>query len=161
MEVKIIDGDLLISGADYICHQVNVNGVMGGGVAYYVRKKWNFVFERYKKLCEIVAAANNNDTNKLLGHSQFVEIGDGKYVVNMFAENLFGAPDEDIPTSYAAFRKCAEHIAEYVKDGSRVAFPFKIASVRGGADWNRIQNIIEDAFQDKDVTIEYWRLNRG
>ena len=37
--IKIIDGDLLKSGADIICHQVNCSNAMNSGVAKQIREK--------------------------------------------------------------------------------------------------------------------------
>ena len=48
MSVKYYNGDLLESGCDYICHQVNCQGVMGSGIAKSIREKWPVVFEKYK-----------------------------------------------------------------------------------------------------------------
>ena len=36
--IKIIDGDLLNSEADIICHQVNCQGKMNSGVAKQIRE---------------------------------------------------------------------------------------------------------------------------
>lgn len=37
--IKEIQSDLLTCGADIICHQVNFEGIMGGGVALSIRNK--------------------------------------------------------------------------------------------------------------------------
>ena len=46
---NIIYDDITKSNADYICHQVNCQGVMGSGVAKAIRDKWPQVYEEYKR----------------------------------------------------------------------------------------------------------------
>ena len=38
--IKIFEGDLLESGANFICHQVNCQGVMGSGVAKQIKEQF-------------------------------------------------------------------------------------------------------------------------
>ena len=50
MAYKIIKGDLLETNADIICHQVNLQGVMGGGLALSIARKYpnvNKIYEDY------------------------------------------------------------------------------------------------------------------
>ena len=42
------NGDLLKSGCDIICHQVNLQGVMGGGIARQIANKYPDVEKSYK-----------------------------------------------------------------------------------------------------------------
>ena len=37
--IKFFNGDLLKSGCDIICHQVNEYGVMGAGIAKQIKEK--------------------------------------------------------------------------------------------------------------------------
>jgi len=50
--MKIVDGDLLTSNADYICHQVNTDGVMGGGIALQIKNKFPHVFNAHYDFCK-------------------------------------------------------------------------------------------------------------
>lgn len=48
-------------------------------------------------------------------------------------------------------------VAEQAKQFNwKVAMPYKIGCVRGGADWEMVKKIIDVTFQDVDV--ELWRL---
>jgi hypothetical protein len=38
-----------------------------------------------------------------------------------------------------------------------VAFPYKMSSDRGGADWNVVLAMIESVFKNTDITIEIWK----
>ena len=44
-------GDVLKSGADVICHQVNCKGVMGTGLALQVKKQNPKLFQEYRLVC--------------------------------------------------------------------------------------------------------------
>ena len=43
------------------------------------------------------------------------------------------------------------------QDNSKVAMPYKIGCVRGGADWSVVEPMIEEIF--KDVHCELWKLD--
>ena len=75
-------GDLLKSGCAIICHQVNLQGVMGGGLALSIARKYpnvNKVYEDYKP--------------KKLGEVCFVDAGNFT-VANCFSQT------EDFNTNY-------------------------------------------------------------
>ena len=162
--VKIIDGDLLKSGADIICHQVNCQGKMNSGVAKQIRLKYPEVYERYISLCNA-----HSDKSTMLGTNQIVHTDKGVYVVNMFAQNNYGYDGKQY-TSLEALRSCLEDICSDFKflragkgepgtENFRLALPYGIASVRGGAKWEDVYAIIEEVF--KYVDVELWRLDKG
>ena len=146
-------GNLLDAPEKYICHQVNLQGVMGSGVAKYVKEKYPHIFKSYYGVC---ANYNNKD---LLGSVLFAQTQDGtdKTICNMFSQNEYGY-DGALYTSYDAFRNCLEHIKGYCPKGSSIAFPWKIACVRGGADWGIIKPMIEEVLVDYDI--HYYCLNQ-
>jgi hypothetical protein len=39
-----------------------------------------------------------------------------------------------------------------------VAFPYKIGSDRGGADWNVILSMINSVFENTDITVKVYKL---
>ena len=47
--ITVINGDLLSSQEDYICHQVNCMGVMGAGVALQIKKVYPDVYNQYQE----------------------------------------------------------------------------------------------------------------
>lgn len=145
--VKIIDGDLFSSGAKFIVHQVNCQGVMGSGVAAQVKKKYPIVFEEYKKIC----------SSSMLGNIQIIKVA-GKHIVNAFAQDKYGY-DGKMYTSMKALRSCFEKIRNCTKENDVIAMPYKIACCRGGADWKQVYQMICDVFKDRNV--ELWRLDQG
>ena len=149
--VTFHNGNILDSGADIICHQVNCQGKMNSGVAKAIREKWPEVYTRYlvKYECEV----------DLLGQIQPVIISADKAVINMFAQYNYGY-DGRRYTSYDAFWSCLGEIKKYLNPGTTIAFPRYIGCVRGGANWNVIYTMICEVL-DEDYNIEFWEYDGG
>ena len=144
--VKIISGDLLNSKEDYICHQVNCKGVMGSGVAKAIRDKWPNVYETYLQYVNMCVGTP-------LGSVCFAPTENGtQEVANMFAQFTYGY-DGLRYTSYDAFCNCLSILARDIPKSKTIAFPYKIGSDRGGANWNIIYAMICEILGDWDVTI--------
>lgn len=151
--VTFHNGNILDSGADIICHQVNCQGKMNSGVAKAIREKWPKVYEEYSKLMH----------REMLGHIQVVRLeeenGHSKGVINMFAQYAYGY-DGRRYTSYDAFWSCLGEIKKYINPKKTIAFPARIGCVRGGANWNVILTMIEEAL-GADYNIEIWDYDKG
>lgn len=147
-------GDLLDSGADYICHQVNAQGVMGSGIAKQIRDKWPIVYARYKERVEEcrLGGFQSSTVETLLGEAQTVKLPDHGYVVNMFAQFNYGR-DGKRYTSYDAFYECLVMMSRVIPKNAKIAFPYKVGCDRGGANWDIISKMIETVLADFDVTI--------
>lgn len=146
-------GNILDSGADLICHQVNCQGAMNSGVAKAIREKWPRVYEEYSKLTHF----------EMLGHIQVVYLGEenghSKGVINMFAQAGYGY-DGHRYTSYDAFWSCLGEIKKYINPEKTIAFPARIGCVRGGANWEVIFTMIDVVFGD-DYNVEIWDYDKG
>ena len=151
--VKFYEGNLLDSGADLICHQVNCQGKMNSGIAKAIREKWPEVYIAYSKVEHL----------EMLGHIQSVYIGNvngkDKGVINMFAQYTYGY-DGCRYTSYDAFWTCLGEIKRYMTPGQRIAFPARIGCVRGGANWNVILAMIIEVLGE-DYNVEIWDYDKG
>lgn len=146
--MKHIYGDIFLSNADAILHQVNCQGVMGSGVAKQVREKYPIVFSCYKSLWDITGVKSN-----LLGQIQVVYIDESskQAIVNLFAQDRYGY-DGKCYTSYEALRSCLTKVNEQFK-GKSVAIPYLMACHRGGGDWSIVSKMIKDTLTDCDVTL--------
>ena len=155
MEIKYFDGDLLTSTAPVIMHQVNCKGVMNSGVAKSIKEKWPVVFDEYRKFHSALT------TDNLLGLTQFVKVGEHRYVANMFAQEKYGYNGVKY-TSYDAIDKCLKSVARNCENGeiTRVAMPYKMSSDRGGADWDVILAMVNAAFRDTEITVEIWKIEK-
>ena len=162
--IKFIHESVIDTSAPYICHQVNCQGKMNSGVAKAIRTYWPVVFEQYMKTYNN-NIKENNGYNTLLGNISIVNLNDYKLepgliespiVINMFAQEHYGY-DGRRYTSYDAFWSCLGHIREAVPKGSRIAFPYKIGSDRGGANWDVIYTMVVAALGN-DYNVEFYYL---
>ena len=137
--ITYVKRDLLDSNCDFICHQVNCQGVMNSGIAKQIREKWPEVYTQYLK--KYVNADGYSD--KLLGEIQHVPVSNLKTVINMFAQENYGY-DGHRYTSYDAFWNCLNLIKQTVPKGKTIGFPKKIGCDRGGANWPVILEMITE-----------------
>lgn len=153
MEIKYFNGDVFNSNAQLILHGVNCLGVMGSGIAKTVKERFPNVYEEYHNLWERTPVQKN-----LLGMAQKVDVTDDFAIVNCFTQEYCGC-DGKRYTSYDAVAKCFEHVAKNSKAHNikKIALPYGMCSVRGGACWEAVVEILKDSFKDTDITIEIWK----
>lgn len=154
--IKVIDGNLLNSNAEIICHQVNCQGKMNSGIAKQIREKYPEVYYEYKHLCETYI----NNPKNLLGICQLVKIENRKYVANLFGQLNYGY-DKKQYTDTEALKESMLFLKEAAcsKKYKTIAFPWKIGCVRGGANWDEVYKIILEVFEDYNV--ELWVFDKG
>lgn len=103
--IEVVNGDLLQSNLPLIAHQTNCLGVMGAGIARFIKNKWNIVYTQYVDICK-----NFEYSKDLLGKCQICVTGEFpiKFVANLFGEYSFTesvAPFENRHTDYNALKK--------------------------------------------------------
>ena len=163
--VTFHNGNILDSGADIICHQVNCQGAMNSGVAKAIRQKWPEVYTEYRNKARDLSSEEFCDEDlswmHMFGHIQTVFLADKRTmaVINMFAQAGYGY-DGRRYTSYDAFWSCLGEIKKYIKPGLRIAFPARIGCVRGGANWNVVLTMIEEVL-GADYNVEIWDYDKG
>ena len=136
MSVNYINGNLLDTNVNFICHQVNCQGVMGSGIAKQIRERWPCVYDVYKMRAK----------PEELGKICLVNVQGKKKVqiiLNMFAQENYGN-DGRRYTSYDAFWSCLHEIKKIVPKGDTIGFPEHIGCGLGGANWNIIRAMIEE-----------------
>lgn len=149
--IKIVDGDILQAKENIICHSCNCQGVMGGGIAKQVKEKYPEVYRQYKIFCD---KTNSKD---LLGSVQLIGCDDSKMIANLFGQEFYGRNGRY--TSYIALRKCFNSIYERAKHHNEsIAIPFNIGCSLGGGNWDIVYSMIEEVFQDYDVTLYRWEV---
>lgn len=147
------DGDILESGADVICQQVNCKGVMGAGLAKQIRNKYPKVYTEYKKRCEC-----SSEISELLGHAQFISVGE-TVVVNCFGQDGYGRDREKVYTYYPALaRSFQEVFKRYFGTQKTIAIPYGIGCGLAGGNWNTVIDTIEFVFEGYDGEVQIWRI---
>ena len=155
--IHYVKGNLLDSDCDYICHQVNCQGVMGSGIAKQIRERWPWVFASYRAHYERC----KSEGKSLLGNVWGVVIdGEGpraRWVVNMFAQDNFGYYGGRF-TSYDAFAKCLENMRDSLPKDKTIGFPKNIGCGLGGGNWKVISALIEEIL-GKDYEVYIYEYN--
>lgn len=151
--MNYIKGNLFDSKADVLCHQVNLYGVMGGGIAAEVRERFPDAYRKYKNFC-----SEYKFSEQLLGTSLIVKTDatEKQYIANCFCQNE--SSKDGCLTNYEKMRECFIYVINWMKQNGKksVAFPYKIGCGIAGGDWNIVEKIIEDVF--KDIEVEIWEL---
>lgn len=141
-KVTIITGDALQNDCDILCHQVNLDGIMGGGIAWQIAHKFSSVEKDY-----------SDYPKKKLGEVCFSKTDD--YVIaNCFSQR------RNYETDYTALRECLIKVHKYMDDNhlDSVAFPYKYGCGIASGDWNIVASIILYTFDDK--TIKIYKLDK-
>lgn len=142
--MKEIYGDILDIETGWICHQVNLKGVAGGGLAKQIRDKYPFWYKEYHNDCL--------EHKFILGDCSWFEIvsnfkdNENLAICNMFAQEGFGTDKKY--TNYYAFAQCLSIIKDSLSEDIKIYFPYKIGCGLGGGNWKIISEMIETAIPD-------------
>jgi len=130
--MKTIQGDLLDIERGILVHQVNLLGIMGGGIAFQIANKWPALHRAYKELFR---------TGSLeLGGVFFFSINPGLIVANLAGQESIGG----IATRYEAYDKALPEINAMAESvGLPVYFPKNIGCGLAGGDWSIMEPILE------------------
>lgn len=148
---------------DVICHQVNCQGKMASGIAKQIRDTYPQVYDAYRAKYDAMVTLG---VNMMLGDVQLVPLYEDfmkdikhQHVCNMFAQNNYGY-DGKRYTSYDAFWICLNNLKQVLPKGSTIGFPYLIGCDRGGANWNVIEAMIREVF-DEDYVVYIVHYNGG
>lgn len=161
MSVNEITGDIIRDGYGIICHQVNFQGVMGGGVAASIRERLlsDEQYKEYQRYCRTNGAG-------ALGKVWYTPVDAEKakdnkplVVANMFCQNARPDARTGCLTHYDFMEDCFADVKNIAETWKRPIFiPGYIGCGIAGGDWNRVKWIIQHTFRDAKVpvTIVYW-----
>jgi len=149
--MKELKGDLLTLKKGYICHQVNVDGKMGAGLALQIKNKWPEVFQKYKARCEIF----KKHPEELLGQTQTIMVGSMLGIINVFGQFLY----RDMrPTRYDAVVDAFEKISpfQFLDKGRNLYTPKYMGCALGGGIWDIYLSIVKFYLPEVNV-VEFER----
>lgn len=173
--IKIIEGNLFDSKANFIVHQVNCKGVMESEIAAQVANKYPHVeieYRKYLRYCK-------KNKIKPLGTVQYVpsEVwalpmvdtmkNDNvidydehyQYVVNLFGQHDYGL--ESVHTDLKAMTKAFVDIKEKAQViNAAITMPYMIGSDGGKAKWDDVYYIIREVFDGSGVDVEIRKCNK-
>jgi len=154
-------GDLLESGCDIIAHQMNLQGIMGGGIALQIAKKFPMV--ECKCLVYIIMFLSH--TNKMdisLGGRVFFSREKDKdkeiVIANCFSQN------EDFSTNYKWLKTCVSKLIKFAKehDKKTIGIPYGYGCGIAKGKWEEVYKIFYKAFHFReDIELQIWKLDKG
>lgn len=137
--IESIFGDALKTDCDVLCHQVNLDGVMGGGIAFQIAYKYPEVEDEYMQY-----------EPKALGNVCFAPTANNNLVIaNCFSQAY------DFSTDYSALESCLIKVRDYMNEHnlSSVAFPCRYGCGIANGDWSQVLAVIERVLDSKIVKI--------
>jgi len=141
--VIIKNGNVLEAEENIICHQVNENGNMGGGLALQIARKYPNVEQSYKTMCQ----RYNEDDIDLYGNWGLCPIEIDKYIINCFTQQHYN-------TRYDLIESVFKSIKSYAKQNNlTICMPWKYGCGIAKGEWEKVEEILLDIFTDYDITI--------
>lgn len=145
-------GDILdyVDKVDIIGHQVNCLGVMGGGLALQIAQKYPKVEEAYRKYID--DWCQHGTQKHLLGHCQIVPTVNKSHIANLFGQYHVGG---GLRTDYEALHKSLKELKTQMlnRNLTKIALPVNLGCGLAGGDWNIVQDLIEDVFEDLRIQL--------
>lgn len=150
--IREVSGNLLDSKANILCHQVNFEGVMGGGIALALKNRFmsEGQYRSYQAYCDGLR-------EKALGTILYTQIDEKQYIANMFCQNSWA--EQGALTNYDAMRRCFREIEfAAARNHLSVAIPGFIGCGIAGGDWRIVTGIIKEIFHQSrvPVSVVYW-----
>ena len=167
----IKQGNVLHTPIRCIAHQVNCQGVMGGGVARQIKALYPNVYDDYVSYIKDYKELYNKSP---LGECFICEtnelIDDAHIIMNVFGQDRYGTDRRY--TDYNALKDGLMKGIDYLQDLSRsgkcwmgqnfsIAIPYNIGCGLAGGDWKVVKEILENIEAIKDVLFVAYNYNRG
>lgn len=141
--VNYVKGDLMKAPEEVLGHGVNCSGGFGSGVAKLMAEQHPETRRRYMGTYEGLGWS--------LGSVQIVKSGE-KWILNCATQNAY-LPRGVCHADYSAIRMCMETAKEFARISDlKLAIP-RIGAGLAGGDWVIIEKILNEVFNDFDVTV--------
>jgi O-acetyl-ADP-ribose deacetylase (regulator of RNase III) len=126
-DINYIKNDITKLSTGLIIHGVNCLGIMGSGVALAIKNKWPSVYKCYKQM----------PTGKqMLGQTHIISITNDLYIANCYTQLNFGNTNKKY-ADINAVEECLSTCFNFADINKLKLCSPKIASDRGGLDWER------------------------
>ncbi len=137
--VTFLQGDLLKSGCNVICHQVNLDGYMGGGLALQIARKYFGVEEAYANYLSSCGEGAK-------GTVYLYQVGKSEYVANCFSQ------DEYFNTNYSWLKRALIEVERYARANDfTVGLPYGYGCGIANGNWEVVLSVIKEVFEDSIV----------
>lgn len=138
--IKYIKGDIFSSPAQVLVNTVNLDGVMGKGIAFQFKKLYPDMFKKYQMLCE----KNMLDIGKL-----WLYKSEEKWILN-FPTKRHWRNSSKLEYIEEGLKKFVATYKE--KNITSIAFP-KLGCGNGGLDWEVVKPIMDEYLKNLPIDI--------
>lgn len=142
------NGDLLESKCNVICHQVNLQGIMGGGLALQIATKYPECEKEYKLF-------NSCYCGGCVDFYQIPKTND--YIANCYSQEL------NFDTNYEWVKSCFEMVLNFAKPSNNeivtIGVPYNYGCGIANGKWNKVEQIFKELFEnEKNIDFQIWKL---
>lgn len=149
--ISFIEGNLLESKAQALVNTVNLEGVMGKGIALQFKNQFPNNFKAYKKACNTKVIA----IGKSFVFEETTLLNGRKLIINFPTKTTWRKPSE------------YSYIEEGLKDLVKIIETYKIQSIavpplgagNGGLNWSKVRSLIELYLKDVDCEVLVYQPN--
>lgn len=145
--IKIVKGDILESKENIICHQVNEDCVMGGGLALQIARTYPKVEKEYQEFCK-----RFDDKKMLYGQYQICQIGKRKYIANCFTQREFNTNLKDIRLVFSGLLESCK------LNGLSICVPYKYGCGIANGNWEEVSKLFEELSNEYGIDIVIYEL---
>lgn len=147
---QILDGDLLDFpfGVATICHQANIENIMGAGIARQIKLKFP---QTLKADTDYMQPVGSQRRLGCCSHANVVVNGETKRIINLYAQSISFLSPYGIPTNYHALTKSL--LAMKGLAIGRIGIPFGMGCGLGGGSWDIVLDILNMVLHDTDYCI--------
>lgn len=125
-------GNILNADERVICHQCNLEGVFGGGLALQIKNS-------YPSVEASVMMFSQMFLGNTLGMVHYVDVDSSRTFANCFSQN------EDYTTNYEMLEKCFNEVFGICShEEFSVAIPYKYGCGIAKGDWDTVLGIITE-----------------
>ena len=150
--MKFVLGSLTEANEKVIAHGCNAQGVMGSGVAAYIRKDFPEAYEEYHAFFDPLT---RSERGKHMGEAFFVETN-GKVIANCITQFAFGS-DGKRYANIEAVRESIRAVNDYCKEHEIEAYALPmIGCGLGGLEWPRVKLVIEEESTDAEPVVYHF-----
>ncbi len=153
MALIIVEGDLLQSDCNVICHQANCFNVMGSGIAKSISDRWPSVYYADRNYYP------KSPMDKLGKCSSTLVENDKLLIYNLYGQYSYGTSKQQ--TNYEALEKSFRMMLDELKQlgvSLKIGIPYGLGAGRGGGDWNVISAMIDHVSSEYGVDIHGYRI---
>lgn len=156
-------GNVLDTPFQFIAHQCNAKGVMGGGLALQIRNKYPKVYNEYRKWIEDNSFFTREEW---LGNYLSVRTNDGHVILNLIGQYDYGRDKRytDYDALEKAFITAINDIRhDYGGEDTDllqivIAIPYGIGCGLAGGDWNVVREILENIESEENTLFVVYKI---